>query len=403
MKLESVALTNIGLVREQNQDAIFEAPDKGLFLVADGMGGEQAGEEASAQVVQTVQSSLSAFFSTPPQSPTAVIECLRDTLLQANMDVLQIAVREPEKRGLGSTASLLCLQRGVYFISHVGDSRVYLCRGGQFRQLTRDHTLVWMLYERDVITREQLETHPERHLLTQCIGSRRPVNVDLLEGPLEVGDVFLICSDGLSGMVSEEDMGQTLLREELGLQEKGDQLIQAALDAGGGDNVSAVLVRITELDEQDNWVPDALNDLANFEVTKEETIASEETRKPVAQTGRSRLWLPVVLLMFILAFVLLNLRDFGSQPTADTATLELKLPDTQVERVEVAAFLEGKTIDSPQVFERADLTGKSLISLQVQPNVWQIVRVRSLGQDDFVTSRLLSIGDTATVEIAFPE
>ena len=373
MKFESVALTDIGLVREQNQDAIMESPGQGVFLVADGMGGEKAGEEASAQVVLTVQESLNAFFSAPPLNPAQLIEYMRDTLLQANMDVLQIAVREPGKRGLGSTASLMCLHRGV-------------C----------------LLYERGVITREQIETHPERHLLTQCIGSRRPVNVDLMEQAVHPGDLFLICSDGLSGMIGAEDIRRCLADTQSGVEVIGDTLIQQALKAGGGDNVSTVLVRVTELEPDDDWTPDELENLQNFEVTKEETIASEETTKPVRRATWVGIGAPLILLLlFIAAFALLKSGDDGAKPAPDTtATLEVHLPGTiALQRLEVGSYLDGKEVDAPIIFNQAELAGKSMLKIPVQPDIHQIVRVRAPGREDFVTSRELGIGDTAITSL----
>jgi protein phosphatase len=258
MQLESVALTNVGLVRSMNQDAILSLADKGVFLVADGMGGEKAGEEASAQVVETIQERFEAFFQEAPEGPSRIEGEMRDGLLKANRDVFQISVREPDKRGLGSTSSLLCLHRGVYVAAQVGDSRIYLLREGNVQQITRDHTLVWALYEQGAITREMLETHPDRHLLTQCIGNERPVKVDTFMGQVLPEDTFLICSDGLTGYAKEPKVFEVLKQVDLPLQTRGEMLIKSALDAGGGDNVSVILVRVVELDvETDTWEPEA--------------------------------------------------------------------------------------------------------------------------------------------------
>jgi protein phosphatase len=281
MRLQSVAKTNVGLVRSMNQDAILEMAGRGIFLVADGMGGEKAGEEASAQVVETVGVKFEAFFEKAPTGPSQIEGEMRDSLLLANRDVFQISVREPEKRGLGSTASLLCLHRGVYFCAQVGDSRVYLMRGGNVQQITRDHTLVWALYEQGAIGRDQLETHPDRHLLTQCIGNERPVKVDTFMGQAQVGDVFLICSDGLTGYAKEPAVFEILKQEELGLEERAELLIQAALNAGGGDNVSAILVRVAELEDQDGWEPEETAPPAKFDETDTHGAFATSMRKPL--------------------------------------------------------------------------------------------------------------------------
>ena len=152
-----MAKTHQGLVRETNEDSILEMSAQGVWGVADGMGGKEAGDEASAQVIVTARRVVENFFQTPPAGPPQVETIMREALREANRDVYEISVREPGKRGLGSTASMLCLHRGHYFISHVGDSRIYHARQGRLRQLTRDHTLVWSLYERGLLAHDQLE------------------------------------------------------------------------------------------------------------------------------------------------------------------------------------------------------------------------------------------------------
>jgi protein phosphatase len=253
VQFESVSKTHRGLVRETNEDSSLEMPAQGVFGVADGMGGEEAGEEASAQVIATVRRVVENSFQTPPADPPQIEATLREALREANREVYEISVREPGKRGLGSTASILCLHRGRYFIAHVGDSRVYLARRGRLRQLTRDHTLVWSLYERGLLAHDQLEKHPERHLLTQCVGSARPIAVDTTSGECQAGDLFLICSDGLTGYAAEERMGSIVMDRRLGLEARADRLIEEALKAGGGDNVSVVLAQVTESGGERDW------------------------------------------------------------------------------------------------------------------------------------------------------
>lgn len=281
MQLESVTLTNVGLVRAMNQDSVMEIPQFGVYVVADGMGGEKAGEEASAQVVETLREKFAAFFEKAPTGPSQIEGEMRDSLLKANRDVFQISVREPEKRGLGSTASLLCLHRGVYFCAQVGDSRVYLMRDGNVQQITRDHTLVWALYEQGAISRDQLETHPDRHLLTQCIGNERPVKVDTFMGQTQVGDMFLVCSDGLTGYAKEQKVFEILKLSELSLEERANRLVQAALDAGGGDNVSVILVRVDSLGDQDQWEPEETAPPAKFGDSDDVEAFATSIRQPI--------------------------------------------------------------------------------------------------------------------------
>jgi serine/threonine protein phosphatase PrpC len=282
MRFECAERTHVGMVREMNQDALVTLPKEGVFLVADGMGGEMAGDEASAQVVKTVAACVKAFFKTAPHGPSEVESMMRESLLEANHEVFQISVREPAKRGLGSTASMLALHKGVYFTAQVGDSRVYLARSGKVQRVTRDHTLVWDLYEKGMITRDQLETHPERHLLTQCIGNERSPQVETHEGRTQTGDIFLICSDGLTGYASEPRVFEILVDETLSLDERAEHLINAALAAGGGDNVTAVLIRVTHTDESDDWTPEATAETATLEAGRMNDTIIDEVRGQIA-------------------------------------------------------------------------------------------------------------------------
>ena len=233
MYLESVSRTHTGLIREMNQDGILQMGRRGLFLVADGMGGEKAGEEASAKVVHVVDEEARAFFKKPPTEPGQVENLLRRALTRASQEVLAISAREPAKRGLGSTASLLCLHRGMYWFAHVGDSRIYRLRGGSLTQLTRDHTVVWELYQQGSLSHAQLETHPDRHLLTRCVGAPGVLEIDQACGKVQRGDLFLICSDGLTGYVPEGRLAEVLADSRMTLEEQADVLVHGALEAGG--------------------------------------------------------------------------------------------------------------------------------------------------------------------------
>lgn len=256
MKLQQFQLTHVGLTRQENQDSVFSQPEEGIFLVADGMGGEKAGAEASAQVVATIRELL-AGYAARLDSPDAVGFAAAEALQTANKDVYEISVREPDKSGLGSTGSLLLFHKGLYFVAQVGDSRIYQVRGGNCRMLTRDHSIVWELYENGIINRDQMETHPERHLLTQCIGGSKPVQVDLFSGRIEPGDLYLICSDGLTSYAGEAEVMRLLIDPVYSLEERAYRLLQAALEGGGGDNVSVVLVQVDSVDPEDDWEPAA--------------------------------------------------------------------------------------------------------------------------------------------------
>lgn len=277
MIYRSTARTHVGLVRQMNQDAYLSDPDRGIFLVADGMGGEQAGEEASAQVVETVRAAVDHFFREPPRRPVQIRRLLQESVIQANQDVLQIAQRAPEKRGLGSTASLLCLHRGMFFLAQAGDSRIYLMREGRLRQLTRDHTVVWRLYEQGLLDREELETHPDRHLLTQCIGGLNPLHVDLDHDRLREDDCFLLCSDGLTGYVDEETISEVLQDPTLDIDGRAEKLLAMALAGGGGDNVTVLLIEVGSLEGEEPFEAGANGEVRIEELSAAATSVDEDT------------------------------------------------------------------------------------------------------------------------------
>lgn len=345
MKLQSVELTHVGSVRSENQDSIFSLPDRGLYVVADGMGGEKAGAEASAQVIASVKGVVQDFFKKEaPKSPGPVEEMLRDALQKANNDVFEISVREPDKTGLGSTGSLLCLHKGVYFIAQVGDSRIYQMREGNIRLLTRDHTVVWALYENGVITRDQLETHPERHLLTQCVGGPKALNIDTFEGRLQEGDVFLICSDGLTGYAGEDKVFEILPQAESDLEKCGQALIQAALDGGGGDNVSVILVRVEKLTPEDNWMPEVTPTPRRLPMPNDEDITAQ--RPTGASARKSRLGL--ILGGVAVALAMIGVIVTTSLPKSITVPMRVIPP-------------EGRSLDhSSTIIEVFDAQGQLL-------------------------------------------
>lgn len=253
MKIEFAARTDVGLVRPSNEDSLLTLPECGVFVVADGMGGEAAGEEASAQVIASIRQALGGLAQNPPEKPEQLAATLQGAVRQAHRDVFEIARLNPAKRGMGSTVSLLCVHRDAWMIAQIGDSRVYIVRDGLLRQITTDHTVVWELFKQGAIERSQLANHPARHLLTQCIGSGEAIDIDLFEGIARRADLFLICSDGLTGFVSDERMYATLTDPALDLRQMADELVNAALSSGGGDNITVILVRVAPSPE-DKWI-----------------------------------------------------------------------------------------------------------------------------------------------------
>lgn len=235
----SAAVSDRGRVRDSNEDSALELPDRGLFAVADGMGGHAAGEVASRLAVETLEERLSADDSLPSA------EQLTGAVRGANRSILRDADENPERSGMGTTLTALALEAdGRWRIGHVGDSRAYLYRDGELRQLTTDHSWVGRRVASGELTREEARRHPMSSVLERALGTSRDVEVDLEEGRAEAGDLFLLCSDGLSDMLPHDEL-ESLLAPDGDPAEAADHLVSAANRAGGRDNVTVVLVRFS--------------------------------------------------------------------------------------------------------------------------------------------------------------
>lgn len=230
--------TDIGRVRRQNEDAAWLDEKKEIFAVADGMGGHLAGEVASGMAIDEVKRMACRY-------EAASISALRDMVSGANQAILAHAEAHPECAGMGTTLSVLWCGGRYAYIAHVGDSRIYRFRSGELEQITQDHSLVEEMVRARIITREQARTHPRRNIITRALGTREISKPDILAADRRKGDIWLLCSDGLSGMVEDAAMARTLEKEN-NLEDAADSLLRQALDAGGRDNVTLVLWRDEE-------------------------------------------------------------------------------------------------------------------------------------------------------------
>lgn len=230
---EHAERSDTGRVRSSNEDAfLVRAP---LFVVADGMGGANAGEIASRTAVEVFAGGLAR--GEDPESRLA------ETLATANAQIHAASQSDSARRGMGTTATAALIGDGTVAIAHVGDSRAYLLRGGGLVQLTRDHTLVDELLREGRLTPEQAAGHPQRSIITRALGPEPHVQVDTFTEELEEGDVLLLCSDGLTGMVSD-DLIRSTVGEARSLSAAAKSLIRKANEAGGRDNITVVLIRI---------------------------------------------------------------------------------------------------------------------------------------------------------------
>lgn len=224
--------TDIGKLRKQNEDAAWFDESRAVFAVADGMGGHLAGEVASRMAIEAVQRMAR-------ENERPGISALREAVACAHETILAHAQDHIECAGMGTTLSVLWLGENYAYIAHVGDSRIYRLREGSLTQITQDHSLVEELVRAGLITREQARTHPRRNIITRALGTHGENEPDLLVTDVQDGDVFLLCTDGLTGMVPDDEIERTL--RDCGIEAAADRLLALALDAGGRDNVTLIL------------------------------------------------------------------------------------------------------------------------------------------------------------------
>lgn len=237
MRIEYGVLSDQGRIRASNEDACIADYGNRIFLVADGMGGHAAGEIASGIAASTVQEVLAA------NTPDAVLrEQVHFAAQQANTRVYEAQQTQSEYRGMGTTLTVLAFRDNGYCLAHVGDSRAYLFRDNTLSQLTRDHSLVWPLFESGVLSKDEIARQPQKHLITRSIGTHADVEVDLQENAAVEGDIFLLCTDGLTDVLTDDAIQQILETAGKNPQEITQRLIQAANEAGGPDNITTVVV-----------------------------------------------------------------------------------------------------------------------------------------------------------------
>ena len=225
------------MVRTSNEDSCIANLRSGIFVVADGMGGHAAGEIASQIAASTVEEGLSG-----RQRGSNMEDLLQTAVQKANSRVFETQRMKPEYRGMGSTLTVLTFLENRYYIAQVGDSRAYLFRDETLNQLTQDHSLVWPLFESGILAKEDLSRHPQKNLITRSIGTHSEVEADLQTGHVFEGDIFLLCSDGLTDVLSDQDISQIMSASDGDPQEISEILVREANSGGGPDNVTVVVV-----------------------------------------------------------------------------------------------------------------------------------------------------------------
>jgi protein phosphatase len=237
--------TDVGIIRSGNEDSYIMVPDRGIFVVADGMGGHAAGEVASEMAVRFVARDLG---SLKGLSDDLVAERMRVSIRTANNAIFQRTLTEHDKRGMGTTVTALVLYDTRFLIGQVGDSRCYLLREGRLTQVTKDHSYVQEQVDAGYLTPEQARAHPYSNVITRCVGANSDVMPDVYVGAVRPKDVFLLASDGLTGMLEDHQLAEVLHADRMP-QDQVDDLVSEANRHGGLDNVTAIIVRIDSVEQ----------------------------------------------------------------------------------------------------------------------------------------------------------
>lgn len=242
--LEAYSVTDIGRKRQLNQDYVFSSAKPmgnmpNLFIVADGMGGHNAGDYASKCTVETVVGEIRNSFE---KNPTIIVKKAIET---ANGKIRELAAADENLFGMGTTLVVATVIGKYLQVANVGDSRLYLVGKQGIRQVTRDHSLVEEMIRLGGLSREDARKHPDKNIITRAIGAKDEVEAEFFTEELEPGDIILMCSDGLSNMLDDKEIEKIIQNEELAeMKQKAEALINAANNNGGKDNIAVVLVKI---------------------------------------------------------------------------------------------------------------------------------------------------------------
>jgi serine/threonine protein phosphatase PrpC len=281
--VRAVLRTDVGLVRSENQDfGAYTTPSEErlshpggrLMIVADGMGGHRGGATASRLAAETVKAQYLG------SETTDVAAALRDALTRANARIFSEAQANPELRGMGTTTSALAVRAGEGWFAHVGDSRIYRVRNDEIKQLTEDHSLVASMVREGLITPKEAETHPRRNVLQRSLGVAEDVEIDV-QGPfdLQEGDTFILCSDGLHGLVKELELRDVA---KLNIDQAADEFVRLALTRGAPDNVTVIVARVERGKPEDVVEDTKLDETQELDAAQfDETVRDDEDTAPI--------------------------------------------------------------------------------------------------------------------------
>ena len=237
--MKTFSMTDVGMVREVNEDCVFATPEPignlpNLFVVADGMGGHNAGDYASNLAVEIVRKSIAENTSNEPEA------MIREAITSANQILLEKAQQDTRLKGMGTTLVVATVIEQTLYFANVGDSRLYLVNRG-IKQLSKDHSLVQEMLRLGGINREEAKHHPDKNIITRAVGAKQDLEVDFFEYRLKKKDCIVMCTDGLSNMVEDEEIFR-IVKSSRDLVEVTEQLIEKAKENGGNDNIGVVVV-----------------------------------------------------------------------------------------------------------------------------------------------------------------
>jgi len=243
--MQFCGITDIGKKRENNEDNIYipEANESlKLFILADGMGGANAGEKASQIAIKVVRDYVRNNFIKIERTKDALEQLLQGAIRKANIEIFRLSQAHEEYRGMGTTLIVVLIYRGRIHIGHIGDSRVYRIRQNVFRQITKDHSFVQNLVKQGEITLEEAKNHPQKNVLLKVLGCEERVSPDIITKGFVKGDIILVCSDGLTNMVDDKYIYETIMKNIFDVRVACKKLIDLANRNGGLDNVSVIII-----------------------------------------------------------------------------------------------------------------------------------------------------------------
>jgi serine/threonine protein phosphatase PrpC len=255
-KLEFVCQTDVGQVRDHNEDYISYDADLGFSVLADGMGGLNAGEVASSMAVHLLmedlttlksgKSTLEAELDSDALGVPLISRMIQHLVERANSAVFHVSQTQPQCRGMGTTIVVGMYEDNHLIVGHIGDSRVYRYRGSNLEQITRDHSYVQELIDKGLLTKEQARASDKKNVVTRALGVGPVVEVEVHEYPVKVGDIYLMCSDGVTDLVTDEDIETTFRESKGNMNEIAGHLVNLANASGGKDNISVILTKVVK-------------------------------------------------------------------------------------------------------------------------------------------------------------